>query len=75
MTGFILEHPTRGTVVAIPGDQDDKFHFSWSNHRSDERNVVCQVLSNALRLRDQANEQVGGGVEVRRFGTWEVIAP
>jgi hypothetical protein len=61
----ILEHPTRGVVTDLPGHRDEKYHFSWSGLRNDERVERFYSLHEARLHRDAANAQVGGGVEIR----------
>ena len=37
---YILEHETKGILVALPYDRDEKCHFSWSINRSDEKALL-----------------------------------
>jgi hypothetical protein len=50
---YILEHPTKGIVTDLPGHRDEKYHFSWSIGRRDERAERFFSITDARRHRDQ----------------------
>jgi hypothetical protein len=75
---YILEHPTRGVVVALPYHMDDdKYHFSWSASRGDEKVEKFYGIVDARAHRDLCNRQVGGvngQVEIRTYKDgWKVV--
>jgi hypothetical protein len=63
---FILEHPTKGTVQAVPYDIDEKYHFSWSGLRTDAQQFTLAQAK--LHLPNLPKE-----TQIRRWGTWDVI--
>lgn len=70
MNLFIIEHPTKGVVTDVPGDRDDKYHYSWSKLRNDDS-------TRTFSLRDARYHVVrcAPGSEIRRWGgEWEVVA-
>jgi len=73
---YLVEHPTRGVVSAIPGDRDDNYHFSWSGNYTDENKTRRFYIGAVARQhRDAVQAMVGDKhlIVIRRSDDWTAI--
>lgn len=73
MLYYIIEHPTRGTL--LDRSEVDEPHFSWSNTRSDKRNMQSFSVAEAIKQRDRyVTADIRPFCQIRRSSDWEVVA-
>lgn len=54
--GYIIEHPTKGVLTDMPGDKDDKFHFSPTKPRTHDDVLMWTSIDSAREAMEKAPE-------------------
>lgn len=47
-TECIIEHQTRGILMELPGERDEKPHFSWSKPRSEAKRFPTKIAAQVM---------------------------
>jgi hypothetical protein len=76
LLGYFIEHPGRGILMEVPGERDEKFHWSWSKPRTEAKlfgnyisaNKVFRSLPDNIRQQSCIREMRTPYRKVKGFG-------
>lgn len=68
MDWYIIEHEKRGILMELPGERDDKPHFSWSKLRSEAKHFGNKYAA------ELALAALPAGCYILRTRDWKKVA-
>lgn len=73
-TYYILEHPTRGTLMELDSELKAGGRFSWSGKRTDEGVMRFRSVQSAMNARAHLDLKIQREAKVRKAPEFEVVA-